>query len=112
MTLFGIVTLVRFMQLKKAKFPIDVTPGSITIVLIDEQLACHGTSTLRLQSSIAPVPVIVKVPLSSRLHVRFVPHEPLLAANTVVGKSKSTIQRVSRILKIRFFIIFPPKRYF
>lgn len=109
-TLPGIFMLSRLVQYIKAKSPIDVTPFSITIVLIDEQLVYHGISLLLLQLFIAPVPVIVNVPLPSRLHVRFVPHEPLLivSANATVGTNVSTMQSVSIMLKIRFFIGPPP----
>ncbi|GHV72419.1 hypothetical protein FACS1894201_01480 [Bacteroidia bacterium] len=63
-TLFGIVKLpVKPLHPSNAYCPMLVTPDCITTVLTDDLTEYHGTADADDQFVIAPVPLIVKVPL-------------------------------------------------
>lgn len=86
----------------------DVTPLSITIFLT--VVLTHGGKLLPLLSSksfIFPVPLIVSVPSSLRLHVRLSPHVPLASAasaESLVITNAVTHRSVTTANRIVFFI--------
>jgi hypothetical protein len=62
-TLLGMVTEVRPVQSKNARTPIEVTPSLMITVVMDVLTPFHGTLPPLLQFIIAPVPLMVSVPL-------------------------------------------------
>ena len=116
-TLDGISTLERLVQLLNAYFPIFVIPLFISINLICSRLEYHGAE-LDEKSFMSPVPSIVSTPSEFSVHVRsstFLPHVPLAitsAALAVVLKISiiaTTAAAVNMIIKIfHAFFIFSP----
>ena len=102
-TLFGKLTDVKLVQYAKALSPMLVTPSSITTDFMEEQLEYHGISGNVVQSAMAPVPEMVRVP-PLNVHVRLspsLPHVPLLWANTVPALAASARRNV-KIFFIHF----------
>ena len=54
----------------KAYAPMLVTPSAMLTVLMDVRSPYHGAWTSSVKSNIAPVPEMVRMPLSSSVHVR------------------------------------------
>ena len=103
-TLLGMLISESAEQPQNAPSMMLVTPSPITMLLISKQYGdSHGWLV------ISPVPVMVRTPSSSNVHVRFSPQVPLwttFAAKALAGSRENTISSASMRPKVFFFIFF------
>ena len=100
-TLSGMETLVRFVHPSKAPHLMSVMPSPIVTLFISVLLA-KGESAV--SQYILPLPVSVRLPLSSSVHVIESPHLPDDAAKALLHNSIAAKRAIVKIVIFRFIV--------
>ena len=97
-TELGMVMEIKLLKLAKAARLIDVIPLSITTEVIELRYSNHGSNSMSFVAGIAPVPLMISVPLSIIFHVKL-PMEPLGMDSSLSHEIRANVAHNAKIIK-------------